>query len=209
MSKEKTLVEKILSKGLIPIVRYGSFVNFDQEDFFEEDDDKDLYGDGIIHFEGCFVCMSGVPLSSTLCGFGFNDSDNDLYVAGIKPDAKILAQPIDDNNEDNQFSWNLWQLTTAKEFYEQVKNHGKKYSTKLAHETLKNQCIVNHNDIEFVEKVDILDFLEEVEDIKYKLIINRDIVVRILKGIYQQTKVDVFSNYDEFEKFILSINDVL
>lgn len=55
MSKEKTLVEKILSKGLIPIVRYGSFVNFDQEDFFEEDDDKDLYGDGIIHFEGCFV----------------------------------------------------------------------------------------------------------------------------------------------------------
>ena len=54
-----------------------------------------------------------------------------------------------------------------------------------------------------------MDFLEEVEDIKYKLIINRDIVVRILKGIYQQTKVDVFSNYDEFEKFILSINDVL
>lgn len=210
ISKEKKLVDKILSEGLIPIIRYGSFTNYNHEDFFEEDSDKDLYGDDIIHFKGCFACMSGTPLSSSYCGFGFNEDDNDLFIGGIKPNAKIIAQHIDDNDDDHCYSWGLWQIMEAKDFYEEVKEHGKRFlNNGLSHETLKNQCIVNCDDIEYVERIDILNFLEKVEDIKYKLLSNGDIIARILKGLSKDFKMDLYNDFDKFEEFVNSFPDII
>lgn len=198
MSKEKDLILKILSMDLIPIYRFGSFCNYTQEDFFLNNNYE--VSDEMLYFEGSFACMSGYPLSFQYTGYGYNDYDDYFCVAGINSNSILLTQEIEYNREPVNSPSGKWKFIKAYDFHNQVKDYSSKYDDGLnCHLNLKNQCIVNVDDVEFIGEINILNLLESVENLKYKIISNRDIIKRICFGIDKKFGTNLYMDLDKYK----------
>lgn len=202
MSQEKEIIDQMFEQDLIPVYRFGHYINYRQDEYFKEMVHADDTPSGII--EGCFVAMYGCPLSIFHMGRGNNWKDT-LNVGGIRPDALVWCQPIIEDG--SCFPSGKWVQMKAKDFMAQCVNHGThNYNKYDAHQTMKTQCIINAFDIEDAEYIDILEFLEEVEDLKYKIVSNKEIILRVMKFIQSQCGYQVLG--EESSKLLANITDL-
>lgn len=195
MSYEKELIDKIFAMGLIPMYRFKEFKNYSQKEYFysfhNEEIKKFFDKENII---GCFSSMFGCPIEPFYVGRGIGNEP--LYIGGIVPNAIIYCQSIDDSdNNDDCYSNTNWQKMTAYDFMIQCIEHGKiKGDDIYAHWTLKNQCIVNSNDIKYIEEIKQLLLLEDVEELKYKIRSNLSIFYHIVNNIEKEINNFVYDD---------------